>query len=253
MKYSKALSFHLLTLVLSIIFFLAPLAGRAQFGDSVHYHAKFISTATVNNTDAGSTFLSNQAARFSIRKKKVELNSSSSWIYGTQQNTLTNNDVNTALDFNLMKDTGKLYYWGLANYSSNLSLKINNQFQTGAGIAYDIIDRPGKYINISDGFIYEYSDIFVQDTVQEVYSTVRNSLRLQCSWAFAKVLTFSGSGFYQPSLLNGSDYIIRANVGLAVKLNKWLSITSAFTYNKFNRTEKENALFTYGLTIEHFF
>ncbi len=253
MKYSNAFVFFPFTLVLFTSFLWLPLVGRAQFGDSVHYHAKFISTATVNNTDAGSTFLSNQAARFSIRKKKVELNSSSSWIYGTQQTTLTNNDVNTTLDFNLLKDTGKLYYWGLANYSSNLSLKINNQFQTGAGIAYDIINRPGKYINISDGFIYEYSDIFVQDTVQEIYGTIRNSLRLQFSWTVKDVLTFSGSGFYQPSLLNGSDFIIRANVGLAVKLNRWLSITSAFTYNKFNRTKKENALFTYGLTLEHFF
>jgi len=232
---------------------LLTLCARAQYNDSTHYYAGLNATGTVNNTNDGSSYILNNSLRLGIRKKNFSLNSSNSWMYGDQQNKLTNNDFTSTLDFDLRSGTPHFYYWGLANYISSYSLKINNQYQGGAGIAYNIFDRDSLKLNISDGILYEQSDVYLQDTVRDIYSTFRNSLRLRLKWAFRNIVTFNGMAFYQNSLSSGTDYIVKVDAGLAVKLYKWLSLTTAFTYNRFSRTEKENTLFTYGLSVERYF
>jgi hypothetical protein len=36
-------------------------------------------------------------------------------------------------------------------------------------------------------------------------------------------------------------------------LQKWLRLTSSLTYNKFNLSQRENLLWTFGMTIENYF
>jgi hypothetical protein len=91
------------------------------------------------------------------------------------------------------------------------------------------------------------------DPVHDVYNTYRNSFRVVFKWTIHNILVLNGSNFVQNSLSNGKDYILKSNLGLSVKLKKWLSLTTAFTYNKFSRTGRENLLFNYGLTIEKYF
>ncbi|MCW3122006.1 MAG: hypothetical protein JWQ38_1498 [Flavipsychrobacter sp.] len=240
--------------LLLILILCIPKLLFAQYSDSVHHYASAVSTGTINKTNTSQSYVLNNAIKFGIRKKIYSLNSSNSWAFGEQQRALTNNDFNSTLDFNLYKGAPKhFYYWGLLNYLTSYSLKVNSQFQGGAGIAWNIVDKKKIWINISDGILYEKSDILLNDTVQDLYSTYRNSLRLSFRFNIKEIITFSGMSFYQNSFSSGTDYIIKSNLNLGVKLNKWLALTSSFTYNRFNRTGKENTLFIYGLTLEKYF
>lgn len=226
----------------------------AQFTDTTHYYFNYTSTGSINHTNDGSSYLLNNGFKFSVKKKTVALNLNNAWVYGSQGNNLTNNDYNLGLDFDLyQKHIPHFYYWGLANYTTSFSLKINDQLQTGLGAAYSLFDRKNAYLNISDGILFESSDLFLNDTTRDVYRTFRNSLRVQFKFVINGLIVLDGSNFWQPSFSSGSDYILRSNINLSIKLQKWLSFTTAFNYNKFNRTQRENLLFTYGLTIEKYF
>jgi hypothetical protein len=132
-------------------------------------------------------------------------------------------------------------------------LKINNQLQAGLGIAYNIIDKKTLVWNLSDGILYDYSDLNLINNTREVYGTPRNSFRLQIKWNIKDRLVFNGNGFLQNSLQYRNDYIIKSDIGISVKLKKWLSLTSAFSYNKMSRTQTSNLLLTYGILIENYF
>ncbi|RFM30131.1 DUF481 domain-containing protein [Deminuibacter soli] len=229
-------------------------SARAQFSDSAHYYFNYNSTGSINKTNDGSSYLLNNGFKFSVKKKTGVLNLNNNWIYGRSQTDLTNNDYNASLDFDLyQKKIPHFYYWGLANYTTSVSLKINNQLQTGAGAAYSLYDKPNAYLNISEGLLFETSNLFLNDTTHDIYHTFRNSLRVQFRFVVKNIFVIDGSNFLQNSLSRGSDYIVRSNLNLSVKLQKWLSFTTAFNYNKFNRTSRENLLLSYGLSFEKYF
>lgn len=225
----------------------------AQFSDSVHYYVKYASTGSVNRTNDGNSFLLNNNLGFKISKKRISMNTAASYVYGKQDHSMTNNDVSAAMDVSAYRGEKKFYYWGLANYDKSYSLKINNRFQGGGGIAYDVIHRPNVTLNLSDGVLFEASDLYLQDTIPDVYQTVRNSFRLSYKWVIKNMVVLEGANYLQNSLAHGNDYIIKCNNSLSVKLRSWLSVTAAMTYNKLNRTDRENLLINYGLTVEKFF
>jgi Protein of unknown function, DUF481 len=225
----------------------------AQFSDSVHYYIKYASTGSVNNTNDGNSFLLNNNLGFKISKKKVLLNAAASYVYGKQDRSMTNNDVSAFMDVSVLKNDKKIYYWGLVTFDKSFSLKINNRFQGGGGAAYYVIHRPNARLNISDGILFENSNLYLHDTIPDIYQTVRNSLRVNYKWVIDKIIVLEGSNYIQNSLTHGDDYIIKCDNSLSVKLRSWLSLTAAMTYNKLNRTNRENVLINYGITVEKFF
>ena len=238
-----------------MVFFLLwlfPGFSWAQYNDSVHYYTGVASTGSYNKTNTSRAYLFSNTVKLGIRKEAISLNATNSWVYGQQQRNTTNNDVGSVLDFNVYKLGKHAYYWGLASYMSSLSLKVNNQYQAGAGVAFNILDGKDLHLNVSDGFIYDNVDLYLKDTIRDVYSTGRNSFRLMFR-CHKGVFTFNGTGFLQNSLWRSSDYIVKVNASIGVKINKWLSFTTACTFNRFNRTGKENTLLTFGLTIDKYF
>lgn len=217
---------------------------RADSSYSVHIAA----TGSINNTESSASYLLSNAVNFSMKKKRSLLDFNNSWVYGAQQTGLTNNDVNSALDFNIYRHKRKLYYWGLASYVSSFSLKINNQYQAGLGLAYNMIDKKNLVLNLSDGIVYDQSDIYLEDSTRDKYNTFRNSFRIMFTIRYHDLIAFHGTAFYQNSFSLKTDYIIKADAGLEIKVYRWLHFTTEFIYNRFNRTQKENILFTYGLT-----
>ncbi|WP_345947816.1 DUF481 domain-containing protein [Mucilaginibacter sp. PAMB04274] len=238
---------------LLFVLLLGSFTASAQFNDTTNYHVIFNATGSANRARDGNAYLLNNGLRFEVKKKSVAMNLSNSWVYGKSNGALTNNDYSASFDFNLYKAMPHAYYWGLANYNTSYSLKINNQLLAGGGIAYSIYDRPNAYLNVSDGILYDLSDINTTDTTREVYYTYRNSLRLQFHFVVKDLITLDGSNFLQNSVTRKGDYIIRTNVGLGFKLNNWLTLNSALSYNKISRTQSENLLFTYGLKVEKYF
>ncbi|WP_143305997.1 DUF481 domain-containing protein [Chitinophaga vietnamensis] len=240
-------------LLVSLVLGCCGLSASAQFNDSTHYYLKYASTGAINRTNNGNAYLLNNAFNFKVSKKMIDLNAMGSYVYGKQNHDLTNNDVSAALVFNLYRGDKRFYYWGLANYDKSYSLKINNRFQGGGGVAYDVVRNKTFTLNLSDGLLFETSDLYLQDTIPDVYHTFRNSFRLQYKLVIQDIIVLDGSNFFQNSLSNGNDYIIKSNTNLSVKLRSWLSITAAVQYNKLNRTDRENFLFNYGVTIEKYF
>lgn len=232
---------------------LSGFAAKAQFSDTTNYHVIYNSTGSVNRARDGSSYLLNNSLRFEIKKKAIALNASNSWIYGRSNDALTNNDYSSTVDFNLYKAIPHAYYWGLANYNTSYSLKINSQLLAGGGIAYSILDKPNTYLNISDGILYDLSDINTSDTTRELYHTYRNSLRLQFHFLINNLITVDSGSFLQNSLTRNNDYIIRSTFGLGFKLNNWLNLNGSLSYNKISRTQSENLLLTYGLRVEKYF
>lgn len=232
---------------------LAQTADSAKVKDTVMYYLKGTTTGSINKTNDGKTFISNNNLKFNIIKSTMNLNSSNSWIYGAQTAGLTNNDFSSALDFNMFRSKRKVYYWGLATYDKSFSLRINNRVQTGIGIGYTFINTLIASISLSDGFIYEYNDLYKTQESNADYETVRNSLRLKYRFSFKDVVILDGMHFWQPSVFDIEDYIIKSNSTISIKLKTWLSITTAIIYNKVNATNKETLLVNYGLTFEKTF
>jgi hypothetical protein len=132
-------------------------------------------------------------------------------------------------------------------------LKIIDRLQSGIGAAYSFVDRESAFFNISNGLLYETSTLKVDDTSKTAYQTVRNSLRVRYRYVFHNVIIVDGAHFWQPSLRDKTDYILKTNFSLSAKLLKWLNLTTATTYNKVNRTQRENLLVTFGVTVEKYF
>jgi hypothetical protein len=240
----------------SLVFFIGIVISNnvyAQFNDTTHYHTAFLSSGSINKTNDGTAYLLNNAFKFNVKKKAVSLNFNNNWIYGKQNGSVSNNDFSSALDFNLYKTFPHFFYWGLANYNTSYSLKINNQLLAGAGIAYNFLDSPNAYLNLSDGLLFDTSDLMLANNTRDVYQTYRNSFRLQFKFNISDRVSIDGSNFLQNSLLRQSDFIIRSTTNLSFKVQKWLSLTTSLNYNRVNRTNSENLLFTYGLTAEKWF
>lgn len=222
---------------------------KAQYSDSTHYRVMVSATGSLNKTNESSAYLLNNSLNLGMKKKSFDFNSSSTWLYGKQDSALSNNDFSTTLNFNLYKTLPHFYYWGLLNYNTSYSLKINNQLLAGLGVAYSVLDKPNAYLNLSDGILFDKSNLLADLN----YHTWRNSFRLQYHFAIKELITLDGSNFLQSSLSNPDDYIFRSVTTVGFKLRKWISLSTSATYNKMNITKSENMILTYGLVIDKYF
>lgn len=239
--------------LITAVSFFSVLFLHAQFNDSLTQHIRFSASGNLNRSNNATAYLLTNDARYSIRNKRTTLNAVAAWLYGQQGSRLTNNDFSMTADFNLYPDSSRLYFWGLANFTTSYSLRIRNQLQGGLGAAYNFINTPSAWLNLSEGILYEASHLNTTDPEKNQYQTFRNSLRLAYKFVIWNALTFSGTNYWQPALGNSSDYTIRTTNSLGVKLNTWISIGTTISYNRFNRTGSENLLFTYGLVLEKYF
>lgn len=240
--------------LLSVCILFNSTTAFSQFNDSTFYLVRYSATGIINRTNDASSYALTNALRFGVTKKKLSLNSSSSWTYGQQQKRVTNNDFFTALDFNWYpNDEKRLYYWGLGTYESSFSLKVNSRTQMGLGAAYNFIDKPDFFINLSDGILYEFSNLKITDSTNDIYQTFRNSFRFRFRYVYKDRITLDGVSYYQNSLKDGSDYIINSTTTVGIKLMKWISFTSSLKYNKVRRSNRDNLLLTFGLTAEKYF
>lgn len=236
-----------------LLFIGCAVTASAQFNDTINYYLNYSATGIINRTQVANSYVFNNQFRGSARKNDVSLNSAVSWIYGQLDKQLSNNDLSATLDFDYRKDSSRVAYWALGNFDKSFSLKINKRIQYGAGISYDFIRKGDDRINISNGLLYESSDLQRNDTLHEVYQTWRNSLRLKYRFGIRDLVVLEGIHFLQNSLRHKTDYIIRSNTTLSVKIYKWVSFSGALTYNKLNRLSRENLLITLGIAFEKYF
>lgn len=241
-------------IVLLFVCIFSAYKAFSQFNDTINYKLYYSGTGTINSTNEGTSYILNNTLQFNIRKKNVEVNTSGNWIYGEDVIKKTNNDFNANVDFNLFKGLQKFYYWGLAGYEKSFSLKIIDRFQVGAGVGYNLFDTETFKLILSDGLLYERSNLKEMDKYgRSQYETVRNSFRIKFRLSIRDLMILEGSDFLQNSLADKHDYIIRSNTSLSFKIKKWLSLTTSVTYNRLNLTGTENLIFNYGLSMEKYF
>jgi hypothetical protein len=238
-----------------LLFFLLCTANNAfaQFSDSTSYYLKYATTGILNKTQDSRSYMLTNALAFNVSKKRVSINNSVNWIYGQQDRNLTNNDVLVTSDVNLNRGIHQLYYWGLLTYESSFSLNIIGRGQAGLGVGYTFVDKPAAWFVLTDGFLYETSNLTDPDFGKDVYQTIRNSFRMRYKFLFGKVVTLEGTHFFQPSVEAIRDYIIRSSSTLGFKLRQWISLAAALNYNRINRTRRENLFLSFGITLEKYF
>jgi hypothetical protein len=230
------------------------LQGFTQFNDSVHCYVNYSGTGNINRTSTGATYLLSNALQFQVNKKKVSLNSSVNHVYGSDPVAKTNDDLLAMLNLDLLKGVQKFYYWALAGYEKSFSLKVKNRLQAGGGVGYVFIDSPKANLELSDGILFETTDLDIPDENGKIsYQTARNSLRLKYRFLITKIFRFDGVNFYQPALTDGKDYILKLTTNFSIRLYKGLNLTASFNYNRQNITATENLLLTYGLAYEKYF
>jgi hypothetical protein len=239
--------------VIILFALLCSILAHGQFSDSITHYIRLAASGNLNRSNSATSYLLTNEARYSVKNKRSTLNAYANWLYGEQDNALTNNDFTASTDFNLYHDSSNLYYWALANYTTSYSLKINNQLQSGLGVAYNFANTANAWLNLSDGILYETSSLTTADQALNQYHTFRNSLRFSYKFIIKKTLTLSGTNFLQHAIGNASDYIIRTNNSLGFQLNKWITIGATINYNQFSRTGTQNLLFTYGIVAERYF
>ncbi len=238
---------------LGIYLLLITETAFSQFTDSTAHLVQYVSTGSINQTDDSKAYLLNNTFKYGLRKKSLSLNFNNNWIYGKQNRQLTNNDFSSNLDFNLYKSLPNFFYWGLLNYNTSRSLKINNQLLAGAGIAYNLLNNERAYLNISDGLLFDASDIISPEGLRDKYETMRNSLRISFRFLIVQNLTLTNTSFLQNAINNNDDYIIKTDAALNFKINKWLSLNTGYKYNRISRTQRKNSFLNYGLSFERYF
>jgi hypothetical protein len=242
-----------LRFTLVLLFILNAFRGFAQYTDSTSYYFNYAFTGSINKTQDGSANLLDNGLKIGMKKKTISMNFNNKFIYGNQNRLLSNKDFSSSFDINLYKTFPHFNYWGLATYNSSYSLKINNQWMSGVGIAYSIFDRPNVYVNLSDGVLVDHTDLDLSNGITDKYETLRNSFRINYKFILLTNLVLNGSNFLQNSLSSRSDYIIKTTNSLNFKISKWLNLTTQLDYNKMNRNKRDNLLLTYGLSFERYF
>jgi hypothetical protein len=179
------------------------------------------------------------------------MQSSDGWIYGEQSRIKINNDYSSVLEGDWLKNVNKFYLWGIGTFDKSYSLKINYRYQVGVGPGYTVVHNDKASVIVSDGLLFERGDLIDPELGQVSYSTWRNSFRVKYHWLIGDLLSWDGTGFIQPSLSHGHDNILRYTTTLSLKLRKWLSLTSSLTYNKLTRTDRQNLVVTYGISIKY--
>jgi hypothetical protein len=247
-------SFWLNRISILFLFFVCALSAKAQYDDTAVYYLKANLTGIYNKTNGTESYLTNNSVRFAASKKRSILNTYGSWVYGKQTAGLTNNDYNVSSDFNVYDNKQVFFLWGYGAYDKSYSLKIDSRIQIGTGLGYDILKSTIFSLSLSNGFVYEFDNYAPStDPLYNDSETLRNSFRVKYTLYVNKVIKLRGSNYWQQSLKHESDYIFKFTNSMEFKIKKWLSFTIATTYNKVNKTSRENFLLTYGLTFDKTF
>lgn len=225
--------------------------------DTAHFHYNYAGTGTLNNTNYMKSFVVSNALKLSLLEQSSAINFTNNFVYGKENSALTNKDLTSSLDIGIYKTLKHFYYWGMANYTTSVSLLIHEQEQIGLGPGYNLIDKKTAVLLVSEGAIYEKDNLYdslyavTGDIYQhDIYHEFRNSFHLLYHWVIKGKYTFDGSGFIQNNFSNWGDYNLRVNAAVSIKLQKWLALTAAAAYNEFTRTRSRNTLVTFGLTVQ---
>lgn len=226
---------------------------QAQFNDSINHYMYLGSTGTFSKTNDLQSYVLANNVKFTVSKKKFSFHTANSWVYGEQSDVLSNNDFSSLVEFDFLKNQNRIYYWGNGTFDKSYSLKIDYRFQIGAGLGFNIVKSPKLLLNLTEGILFENGNLIDRDLGEREYDVWRNSARFRYRWVIQDIVILDGFVLYQPSISTRHDTIFKTATTLSIKVRKWLSLSSAFTYNEITLTNRRNLIVTYGIVMERFF
>jgi len=228
-------------------------AALGQFNDSINHYIYVGSTGTFSKTNDLASYVLSNNFKFAISKKKLSFNTANTWVYGKQSGVKSNNDFSSLIEFDFLKKQKRVYYWGNGTFDKSFSLKIDYRYQAGAGLGVNFAQSPKLVLNVTEGLIYETGNMIDRELGERHYDVWRNSARFKYRWVIQDFVILDGFVLYQPSISTRHDTIFKTSTTLSVKVRKWLSLSSALTYNEITLTDRRNLIVTYGVVMERFF
>lgn len=104
-------------------------------------------------------------------------------------------------------------------YQYNPILRLKQRFLAGAGPRFKLIKKPAFKVYAATLYMYEYEEI-VQAPINRDH---RLSSYFTFTWSLSKQLEWVSTTFYQPNLVDWSDYRIAHDATLEVTLNKHIA------------------------------
>jgi hypothetical protein len=237
-----------LTLAITILCF----SSFAQFNDSTRYYLGYSLTGSYNKNHLNTSFVLSNSLQFKHKAEDLLYNLNLRHVLGKQQYRTVNNDFTGLFDVNRFLFFPGFYTWGLASYSSLFSVNVDHQVQIGAGIAYNLVNKKRFKLNLSDGIIYDFSQIRVSDSIPLTYGTYRNSVRLQVKLFVKEFFTLQSAVYVQHSLKTSHDMIIRGEGELILHLSDVIKGNMKVQYNQFSLTEQKSLFITWGILLNKY-
>ncbi|HTF18033.1 MAG TPA: DUF481 domain-containing protein [Chryseolinea sp.] len=236
-----------------ITIFIASGPAFGQFNDSINHYIYIGSTGTYSKTNDLNSYVLANNVKFTVSKKRFSFYTANSWVYGKQSEVTSNNDFSSLVEFDFLKNEKRLYYWGNGTFDKSYSLKIDYRYQAGAGLGFNIVKNDKVLLNVTEGILYEEGSLIDKDLGDRNYDVWRNSARFKYRWVIQDIVILDGFVLYQPSISSRHDTIFKSATTLSVKVRKWISLSSALTYNEITLTDRRNLIVTYGVIMERFF
>jgi hypothetical protein len=212
-----------LSLLIPIIIFPITLYCQEKDTNTIKTTYKFDLTGVVTNVNGTSKTIVNSGAANTVKWKKFEST------LGTDYQLLSDNGVNAVNDFTLRvqpRIVEKHYsIFSFGQLSSLESKKITQRFEGGLGGGRTILKTKYLESTLSYAMLY-YSNNFQDLTHREGF---RHSPRFQ-TWGKIEdyKINYSFEIFYQPSIDDLNDYILRSKTVLGFDLNKKFMITASY-------------------------
>ncbi len=131
--------------------------------------------------------------------KVFKLSSSPSYIYGEQNNALTEREIFADIRVTILQER-KLYYLAFSSFERSNLRKINNRFVGAGGIGLKLVQKKTVYISVTNVLLYEKTDFVINEKFPD-RNLWRNSTRLFGEYTFDKgKMSLSHTLYLQPSI-----------------------------------------------------
>lgn len=230
-----------LRIVLFVLLFFSIISGQAQS----KWHYNFGLGASLNTGNVNNCNISNDGA-VNRNDSLIALDFHYKLLYSSlihkedaaQLWEETNFEVNGGVKMDLYqydKFSPFLACEMITNKYKGYDLKLSGLI----GMKYRIYTIPSVCdYSISGAFVYDWTDF--TDETHLLNNNYRISIRPKISQRLTDNLTLLHMTFYQPSVLDFSDYIINSTTKLQTKITRKLFLDLAFTYEYRSRVPAEN-------------
>lgn len=180
------------------------------------------------------------------------------FIYG-QQDRITNNlELSGGVKFDIWQyNTWSPFFADEAIHNIYKGLDFKNSIL--AGLKWKFLYGKGYDYSLSAAIVGDYTDYHYATDEEEAAADLdgwkaRLSLRFKAKQKIGDNLSLKHTTFYQPNVVDFSDYLVTSTTSLETQINKNLTFNIAFTYDYKSvvpaGTEKQDITTTCGLTLK---